>query len=70
MDIFTVPDPNDPMMGYAYIMLILVLIAASFTVYKMKKSRKQQANKPEPKAYEMYENADNKQANTQRNESE
>ncbi|AOM82421.1 hypothetical protein [Salisediminibacterium beveridgei] len=62
MDIFTVPDPNDPMMGYAYIMLIFVLIAASFTVYKMKKSRKQQTDKPEPKAYDMYEYTKNEQS--------
>ncbi|QKS70689.1 hypothetical protein FLK61_28535 [Paenalkalicoccus suaedae] len=55
MDIFTVPDPNDPNMGYAYLVMILVFIAASFSVYRLKKASKRTKTKSEPKAYDMYE---------------
>ncbi|ADI00027.1 hypothetical protein [Salisediminibacterium selenitireducens] len=67
MDIFTVPDPNDPMMGYAYLMTIFVLIAASFTVYKMKKSKKS-LPKEEPQAFDMYEDKIESKHESDRNE--
>ncbi|PYZ94044.1 hypothetical protein CR194_00430 [Salipaludibacillus keqinensis] len=62
MDIFTVPDPSDSGMGYAYIIMIFVFLAASFTVYKLKKSNKQVKQKETPKAYEMYDPNDNKRS--------
>ncbi|MGJ9383632.1 hypothetical protein CR203_20065 [Salipaludibacillus neizhouensis] len=55
MDLFTVPDPSDSGMGYAYIFMIFVLIAASFTVYKLKKFNKTKQEAESPKAYDMYE---------------
>ncbi|SER75513.1 hypothetical protein [Salipaludibacillus aurantiacus] len=61
MDIFTVPDPSDSGMGYAYIIMIFVFIAASFTVYKLKKSAQKNKKQEVPKAYEMYEAEDKKQ---------
>ncbi|MCR6110173.1 hypothetical protein HXA35_07515 [Bacillus sp. A301a_S52] len=54
MDIFTVPDPSDSGMGYAYIAMIVVFAAASFTVYRLKKSTKKTARKNTQKVYEMY----------------
>ncbi|UTR14168.1 hypothetical protein MM221_16575 [Salipaludibacillus sp. LMS25] len=54
MDIFTMPDPSDSGMGYAYIAMIVVFAAASFTVYKLKKSTKKAARKDTPKVYDMY----------------
>jgi hypothetical protein len=55
MDVFTFPDPSDGGMGYAYIFMIFVFLAASFTVYKLKKSAKQIKEKENPKAYDMYD---------------
>jgi len=55
MDLFTIPDPSEGGMGYAYIFMIFVFLAASFTVYKLKKSTKQIIEKEEPKAYDMYD---------------
>lgn len=55
MDIFTVPDPSDSRMGAAYIFMIFVFLAASFTVYKLKKSTKKIKDKEKPKSYEMYD---------------
>ncbi|WP_416149115.1 hypothetical protein ACM26V_23175 [Salipaludibacillus sp. HK11] len=58
MDLFTIPDPSEGGMGYAYIFMIFVFIAASFTVYKLKKSTKRVTEKETPKAYEMYQPKD------------
>lgn len=50
------PDPNDPGMGYAYVVMTLVFIAASFTVFRMKKHlQKKESKKNEPEAFEMYD---------------
>ncbi|GEL08838.1 hypothetical protein [Salisediminibacterium halotolerans] len=55
MDIFYVPDPGDPGMGYAYLAMTLVFIAASITVYRLKKrSKRKQEAKAEPESFEMY----------------
>lgn len=61
MDIFTVPDPSDSGMGYAYIIMTLVFIAASFSVYRLKKSSKKVKQQKTPKAYDMYDPDDEKQ---------
>lgn len=60
MDIFTVPDPSEGGMGYAYIVMIFVFIAASFTVYKLKKSNKRNKQTTDKNIYEMYESKDDK----------
>ncbi len=60
MDLFTIPDPSEGGMGYAYIFMIFVLLAASFTVYKLKKSTKKIKEKDKPKAYEMYDPNDDR----------
>ncbi|SDO28213.1 hypothetical protein [Alkalicoccus daliensis] len=55
MDLFTIPDSDDPGMGYAYLAMTLVFIAASFSVHRFKKANKKKAAREEPEIYEMYE---------------
>lgn len=53
MDFFTMPDRSEENFLYAYIVLILVFLFASFTVNRLKKANKKTENKEEIKAYEM-----------------
>ncbi|NJP36645.1 hypothetical protein [Alkalicoccus luteus] len=56
MDIFTVPSPDDPGMGYAYLVMTLVFIAASYSVYRFKKAnRKKEKQAENLPVYDMYE---------------
>ncbi|WP_147803084.1 hypothetical protein [Alkalicoccus halolimnae] len=55
MDVFTVPSPGDPTMGYAYLFMALMLAIAAFLVYRFKKAGKKTEKQKEPVVYEMYE---------------
>lgn len=55
MDLFTVPSPDDPGMGYAYIAMMFVFAAASYTVHRFKKANKNKETQNVPEMYEMYE---------------
>lgn len=55
MDIFTVPNPDDPGMGYAYIAMMFVFAAASYSVHRFKKANKNKKPEEAQEMYEMYE---------------
>lgn len=57
MDMVTFPDPSEGSMLYGYIIMLLVFLAASFTVHRLKKANKRQKNN-EKKNHEMYEMID------------
>ncbi|MFA9557509.1 hypothetical protein ACERII_09405 [Evansella sp. AB-rgal1] len=63
MDIFTIPDPSEGNLAYGYIILILVFIAASFTVNRLKKATRRQSEKNEQSLpqYELGQEEPNKE---------
>ncbi|SDZ17102.1 hypothetical protein SAMN05421736_10759 [Evansella caseinilytica] len=65
MDFFTMPDKAEGGFAYAYIVMIFVFLAASFTVSRLKRANKKQVKKAEAlPQYDMVMNESGRQNNT------
>ncbi|ADU29668.1 hypothetical protein [Evansella cellulosilytica] len=59
MDFFTMPDRAEGGFAYAYIIMIFVFIAASFTVNRLKRANKKRSEKENVEEVKMYEYEEN-----------